>query len=176
MYYKLGWSWTWITYSIISIEIIIRTLYFMPMKVLLKWTISYGSYRMVHNGGGDKVILLSPFQLKLVVGSFYRHQWRNKNQMAFWWFQGRYQMHIRWNRAVLGPRVQQCEPLSVCEYHVEVLSKKTKNSKTMNDLRNFGKQLIQFLLSPQFAIVFIFIIACFYILILPNKHHSLDFI
>ena len=34
VYYKLGWSWTWITYSIISFEIIIRTLYFMPMKVL----------------------------------------------------------------------------------------------------------------------------------------------
>ena len=123
-----------------------------------------------------KIILLSPFQLKLVVGSFYLHQWRNRNQMAFWWFQGRYQMHIGWNRAVLGPRVQQCEPPSVCEYHVKVLSKKTKNLKTMNDLKNFGKQLIQFLLLPQFAIVFIFIIACFYILILPNKNHSWDFI
>ena len=33
VYFKLGWSWTWIMYSIISFEIIIRTLYFMPMKV-----------------------------------------------------------------------------------------------------------------------------------------------
>ena len=49
-------------------------------------------------------------------------------------------------------------PLYVGEYRVKVLSKKTKNLKTMNDLKNFGKQLIQFLLLPQFAIVFIFII------------------
>ena len=75
-----------------------------------------------------------------------------------------------------GPRVQQCKWLCVWEYHFKVLSKKTKNLKTMKNLKNFGKQLIQFLLSPQFAIVFIFIIACFNILILPNKNHSLDFI
>ena len=69
-----------------------------------------------------------------------------------------------------------CKPPGVCKYHDKVLSMKMKNLKTTKDLRNFGKLLIQFLLLPLFAIAFIFIIACFYILILLNKNLSLDFI
>ena len=64
----------------------------------------------------------------------------------------------------------------VCKYHDKVLSMKMKNLKTTKDLRNFGKLLIQFLLLPLFAIAFIFIIACFFILILLNKNLNLDFI
>ena len=138
------------------------------------WAISYTVWLIM--GVEIKLILLSPFHWSWQWIRFIDTDGKTKIKWCFSRFKSGIKCISVETGAALGPRVQQCEPLSICEYHVKVSSKKTKNLKMMKNLKNFGKQLIQFLLSPQFAIVFIFIIACFCILILPNKNHSWDFI